>query len=103
MKVEIFTPVIYYGSPDSRPGWPPIARLFESDRGLLSISRGFEQCEAAFEAGFDSLNLAEHHYSTSQMTPAPHLFAAALGQGLAPAQAAGFGPAPPRPQPGHAP
>ena len=91
MKVEIFTPVIYYGSPDSRPGWPPVARLFESDRGLLSISRGFEQCEAAFEAGFDSLNLAEHHYSTSQMTPAPHLFAAALGQRLPTAQIGLFG------------
>lgn len=91
MKAELFTPVVYYGSPESRTGWPPAGRLFEGDRGLLSISRGFEQCEAGFEAGFDSLNLAEHHYSTAQMTPAPHLFAAALGQRLPTAQIGLFG------------
>ncbi|MGY4711522.1 LLM class flavin-dependent oxidoreductase [Mycolicibacterium sp. CBM1] len=43
---------------------------------------GFEQMAAGFEAGFDSLNIAEHHYSTSQMSPSPHLFAAALGEYL---------------------
>jgi alkanesulfonate monooxygenase SsuD/methylene tetrahydromethanopterin reductase-like flavin-dependent oxidoreductase (luciferase family) len=82
MKVEIFTPVVYYGSASAVRDWPLAARLFESDRGTLSIQRGFEQMEAAFDAGFDSLNLAEHHYSTAQMTPTPHLFAAALGERL---------------------
>lgn len=91
MQVEIFTPVVYYGSAAEVRDWPLPARLFESDRGVLSIHRGFEQFEAAFEAGFDSLNLAEHHYSTAQMTPTPHLFAAALGQRLPDAQIAILG------------
>lgn len=91
MKVEIFTPVIYYGLPGQNPGWPPAPRLFDAECGLLSISRGFEQCEVAHAVGFDSLNLAEHHYSTSQMTPAPHLFAAALGQRVPDAQIAILG------------
>jgi alkanesulfonate monooxygenase SsuD/methylene tetrahydromethanopterin reductase-like flavin-dependent oxidoreductase (luciferase family) len=86
MKVEIFTPVVYYGSASGVGDWPLPARLFEGERGLLSMQRGFEQFEAAFSAGFDSLNLAEHHYSTSQMTPAPLLFAAALGERLPQAQ-----------------
>jgi alkanesulfonate monooxygenase SsuD/methylene tetrahydromethanopterin reductase-like flavin-dependent oxidoreductase (luciferase family) len=91
MKVEIFTPVSYYGSASAVSDWPLPARLFESDKGILSIQRGFEQFEAAFEAGFDSLNLAEHHYSPAQMTPAPHLFAAALGERLPQAQIAILG------------
>lgn len=91
MKVEIFTPVNYYGSASAVADWPLPARLFESDKGTLSIQRGFEQFEAAFEAGFDSLNLAEHHYSPAQMTPAPHLFAAALGERLPQAQIAILG------------
>jgi alkanesulfonate monooxygenase SsuD/methylene tetrahydromethanopterin reductase-like flavin-dependent oxidoreductase (luciferase family) len=86
MKTEIFTPVVYYGSAAEISDWPLPARLFEGERGLLSIQRGYEQFEAAFEAGFDSLNLAEHHYSTSQMTPAPLLMAAALGERLPRAQ-----------------
>jgi alkanesulfonate monooxygenase SsuD/methylene tetrahydromethanopterin reductase-like flavin-dependent oxidoreductase (luciferase family) len=91
MKIEIFTPVVYYGDAAGVSDWPLPTRLFEGDRGLLSIQRGFEQFEAAFEAGFDSLNLAEHHYSTSQMTPAPLLLAAALGERLPRAQIAILG------------
>jgi len=91
MKVEIFTPVNYHGTAATVADWPLPARLFESDKGTLSIQRGFEQFEAASDAGFDSLNLAEHHYSPAQMTPAPHLFAAALGQRLPQAQIAILG------------
>lgn len=90
MQVEIFTPVVYYGSA-ALSGWPPPPRMFDGEAGLASIKCGFEQCEAAFEAGFDSLNLAEHHYSAAQMTPAPHLFAAALGQRLPDARIGLFG------------
>ncbi len=43
MRVEIFTPVVYYGSASSIGDWPLPARLFEGERGLLSIQRGFEQ------------------------------------------------------------
>ncbi len=81
MKVDLFTPVVYYGS-TTEADWPMPASLFESERGSLSIQRGFEQFEAGHEAGFDALTLAEHHYSPSQMAPAPLLFAAALGQRL---------------------
>jgi|tagenome__1003787_1003787.scaffolds.fasta_scaffold20652229_2 alkanesulfonate monooxygenase SsuD/methylene tetrahydromethanopterin reductase-like flavin-dependent oxidoreductase (luciferase family) len=91
MKVEIFTPVVYYGSGAGAADWPMPARLFDSERGTASIQRGFEQLEAAHEAGFDSLNLAEHHYSPAQMTPTPHLFAAALGERLPQAQIAVLG------------
>lgn len=91
MKVELFNPVNYYGAASEIADWPLPARLFESDKGLLSIQRGFEQYEAAFDAGFDSLNLAEHHYSPVQMTPAPHLLAAALGERLPQAQIAIMG------------
>jgi alkanesulfonate monooxygenase SsuD/methylene tetrahydromethanopterin reductase-like flavin-dependent oxidoreductase (luciferase family) len=91
MKVEIFTPVVYYGHPVENPDWPFAPRLFDSERGLLSMERGLQQCEAAHAAGFDSLNFAEHHYSTSQMTPAPLLFAAALGQRVPEAQIAILG------------
>ncbi len=91
MKVEIFTPVVYYGEAATVKDWPVAPRLFDSSHGMLSIQCGFEQMEAAHDAGFDSLNLAEHHYSTSQMTPTPHLFAAALGQRLPTAQIAILG------------
>lgn len=91
MKVEIFTPVNYYGAASAVRDWPLPTRIFERDRGLLSIQRGFEQLEAAYEAGFDSLNLAEHHYSPAQMTPTPLLFAAALGERLPQAQIAVMG------------
>jgi alkanesulfonate monooxygenase SsuD/methylene tetrahydromethanopterin reductase-like flavin-dependent oxidoreductase (luciferase family) len=91
MKVEFFNPVVYRGSTEGVVDWPPAARLFESERGVESIQRGFEQFEAAHEAGFDSLNLAEHHYSVSQMTPTPHQFAAALGERLPSAQIAILG------------
>lgn len=91
MKVEIFTPVVYYGHPVENPDWPFAPRLFDSERGVLSMERGLRQCEAAHAAGFDSLNFAEHHYSTSQMTPAPLLFAAALGQRVPGAQIAIMG------------
>lgn len=91
MKVEFFNPVVYRGSTAGIVDWPPAARLFESERGIESIRQGLEQFEAAHAAGFDSLNLAEHHYSTSQMTPTPHLFAAALGERVPDAQIAILG------------
>jgi len=86
MKVEIFTPVNYYGEAASAPDWPLPPRLFDQEDGVSSIARGFAQLEAAHRAGFDSLNLAEHHYSAAQMTPAPIIFAAALGERLPDAQ-----------------
>jgi alkanesulfonate monooxygenase SsuD/methylene tetrahydromethanopterin reductase-like flavin-dependent oxidoreductase (luciferase family) len=43
---------------------------------------GMQQCEAAFAAGFDSLNFAEHHYSVNQLSPSPIFYAGLLGQRL---------------------
>lgn len=67
MKVEISTPVTYYGLASLVADWPLPSRLLESDKGTLSIQRGFEQFEAAFDAGFDSLNHAEHNNSPAQL------------------------------------
>jgi alkanesulfonate monooxygenase SsuD/methylene tetrahydromethanopterin reductase-like flavin-dependent oxidoreductase (luciferase family) len=91
LKLEIFTPVNYYGNASRIAEWPLPSRLFDSADGMTSIENGFLQFEAAHRAGFDSLNLAEHHYSPAQMTPAPHLFAAALGQRIPDAQIAILG------------
>jgi alkanesulfonate monooxygenase SsuD/methylene tetrahydromethanopterin reductase-like flavin-dependent oxidoreductase (luciferase family) len=82
MKVETFIPVAYYGAASAVQDWPLPSRLFEPDKGMMSIQRAFEQFEAAHEAGFDWLNMAEHHYSPAQMTPSPQVFAAALGERL---------------------
>ncbi|HWM22141.1 MAG TPA: LLM class flavin-dependent oxidoreductase [Ilumatobacteraceae bacterium] len=49
---------------------------------MRSMECGFEQCEAAFRAGFDSINFAEHHYSINQLSPSPIFYAGILGQRL---------------------
>ncbi|MEV5843513.1 LLM class flavin-dependent oxidoreductase [Streptomyces sp. NPDC051985] len=85
MKVELFTPVNYYGEVEAPEEWPLPPRGYSGEQGARALQLGYEQMEAAHEAGFDSLNLAEHHYSL-QMTPVPHLVAAALGERLPNAQ-----------------
>ena len=82
MKVEIFTPVSYYGPVEART-WPTPPRQYDPAHGMRSMEHGFEQCEAAFTAGFDSLNFAEHHYSINQLSPSPIFYAGLLGQRLA--------------------
>ena len=47
---------------------------------MRSYEAGLEQCQTAYAAGFDSLNVTEHHYSTGLMSAAPHQLIAALGQ-----------------------
>jgi len=81
MKVEIFTPVSYYGPVEART-WPTPPREYDPIHGMRSMEHGFEQCEAAFKAGFDSLNFAEHHYSINQLSPSPIFYAGLLGQRL---------------------
>ena len=49
------------------------------------------ECEAALDAGFDSLNFAEHHYSPNQLTPNPIFFAAVAGRRFPDAQIGVFG------------
>ena len=49
------------------------------------------ECGAALDAGFDSLNFAEHHYSPKQLTPNPIIFAAVAGRRFPDAQIGVFG------------
>ena len=81
MKVEIFVPVSYYGPVEART-WPTPPRQYDPVHGMRSMEHGFEQCEAAHRAGFDSLNFAEHHYSINQLSPSPIFYAGLLGQRL---------------------
>jgi alkanesulfonate monooxygenase SsuD/methylene tetrahydromethanopterin reductase-like flavin-dependent oxidoreductase (luciferase family) len=81
LKIEIFTPVSYYGQVDTRT-WPTPPRCYDPAQGTDSMRKGLEQCAAAFAAGFDSLNFAEHHYSTAQLSPDPITYAGILGQQL---------------------
>ena len=80
MKVEIFVPVSYYGPVDK--AWPTPPRCYDPQIGMQSMEWGMQQCEAAFKAGFDSLNFAEHHYSVNQLSPSPIFYAGLLGQRL---------------------
>jgi alkanesulfonate monooxygenase SsuD/methylene tetrahydromethanopterin reductase-like flavin-dependent oxidoreductase (luciferase family) len=81
MKIELFTPVSYYGPVDA-DSWPTPPRCYDPQRGMESVRRGLEQSVAAYEAGFDSLNFAEHHYSTAQLSPDPITYAGILGREL---------------------
>lgn len=84
MKVELVIPFRYFAAkPEGMPSSPG---GFEADSGLRSFQLGLEQAEAGYRAGFDSLNVTEHHYSTSLMSAAPHQLVAALGQRLPDAQ-----------------
>src|SRR4051812_14541839 len=89
MKVEIFTPVSYYGPVDA--SWPTPSRCYDPAIGRRSMECGMQQGEAAFAAGFDSLNFAEHHYSVNQLSPSPIFYAGPLGQRLPKANIAVLG------------
>ena len=84
MKVELIVPFRYAGADASLALASP--GDFDPQRGRQSFEVGLQQCEAADEAGFDSINVTEHHYSTGQMSAAPHVLIAALGQRLPTAQ-----------------
>jgi alkanesulfonate monooxygenase SsuD/methylene tetrahydromethanopterin reductase-like flavin-dependent oxidoreductase (luciferase family) len=80
MKVDLFTPFVYYGDISQANGIQFPQRLFDPEAGKLSIDKGIAEATAAHKAGFDRLTFAEHHYSAVQMTPAPMLVAAAIGR-----------------------
>lgn len=84
MKVELLVPFRYFGSDSGSV--PASPGDFDQQAGLRSFEWGLQQCEAGFTAGFDSINVTEHHYSTGQMSAAPQLFIAAAGQRLPAAQ-----------------
>jgi alkanesulfonate monooxygenase SsuD/methylene tetrahydromethanopterin reductase-like flavin-dependent oxidoreductase (luciferase family) len=84
MKVELIVPFRYFGT-DPAHALTSLSD-FDPQLGLRSFEFGMHQCDAAFAAGFDSINVTEHHHSSGQMTGAPHLLVAALGQRLPTAQ-----------------
>ncbi len=90
MKMEFFQTLTYYG-PDHGDSWPAPPRIYDPEYGRLTLERGIEQCVAAHEAGFDSLNFAEHHYSPKQLSPDPIIYAGIVGRQLPTANIGLFG------------
>jgi alkanesulfonate monooxygenase SsuD/methylene tetrahydromethanopterin reductase-like flavin-dependent oxidoreductase (luciferase family) len=89
-KVELFNPVIYYGDLED-PSWPVPPRMYDTARGVESMEWGFVQAEVAAEAGFDSINFAEHHYSPNQLSPNPIIYAGIAGKRIPNVQIGVFG------------
>ena len=56
-----------------------------------TIEHAVDRVRRALDAGFDSLNFAEHHYSPKQLTPNPIIFAAVAGRQFPDAQIGVFG------------
>ena len=90
MKLEFFQTFTYYG-PDHGSSWPAPPRCYDSEWGRATVNYGLDQCSAALDAGFDSLNFAEHHYSPKQLTPNPIPMAAIAGKRFPDANIGVFG------------
>lgn len=90
MKMEFFQTFCYHG-PDHGSSWPAPPRIYDVDYGRLTYDRGIDECIAAHEAGFDSINFAEHHYSPKQITPDPIVMAGIVGRQLPTANIGVFG------------
>jgi len=90
MKLEFFHTMNYWG-PDHGDSWPAPPRICETPWVSATIEHGLIECGAALDAGFDSLNFAEHHYSPKQLTPNPIIFAAVAGRRFPDAQIGVFG------------
>jgi alkanesulfonate monooxygenase SsuD/methylene tetrahydromethanopterin reductase-like flavin-dependent oxidoreductase (luciferase family) len=78
MKFSYFGAVPYI-APEVARGWPVAPRHFDRSFGPSSMEQATVLFELAHELGFDALTVAEHHYATRQITPAPIVTAAALG------------------------
>lgn len=90
MKIEFFHTMNYWG-PNHGDSWPAPPRICDTEWVRATYGHGFTECAAALDAGFDSLNFAEHHYSPKQLTPNPIIFAAVAGQQFPSAQIGVFG------------
>lgn len=90
MKLEFFHTMNYWG-PNHGDSWPAPPRICETEWVSATIEHGLIECAAALDAGFDSLNFAEHHYSPKQLTPNPIIFAAVAGRQFPTAQIGVFG------------
>lgn len=90
MKLEFFQTMNYWG-PNHGDSWPAPPRICETEWVSATIEHGLVECAAALDAGFDSLNFAEHHYSPKQLTPNPIILAAVAGRRFPDAQIGVFG------------
>lgn len=90
MKLEFFHTMNYWG-PNHGDSWPAPPRICETEWVGATIEHGLKECAAALDAGFDSLNFAEHHYSPKQLTPNPIILAAVAGRQFPTAQIGVFG------------
>jgi alkanesulfonate monooxygenase SsuD/methylene tetrahydromethanopterin reductase-like flavin-dependent oxidoreductase (luciferase family) len=79
VKIEFFQTMNYHG-PVNVDSWPAPPRACESEWTKVTYEHSLDECGAALDAGFDSLNFAEHHYSPKQLTPNPVFFAALAGR-----------------------
>jgi alkanesulfonate monooxygenase SsuD/methylene tetrahydromethanopterin reductase-like flavin-dependent oxidoreductase (luciferase family) len=79
VKLEFYQTMIYSG-PDHGDSWPAPPRLSDPEFTHSTMDNALDQCGAAHDAGFDSLNFAEHHYSPKQLTPNPIVYAAVCGR-----------------------
>jgi alkanesulfonate monooxygenase SsuD/methylene tetrahydromethanopterin reductase-like flavin-dependent oxidoreductase (luciferase family) len=90
LQIEHFLTLSYYG-PDHGESWPAPPRTCEPEHARVTFERGVEQCEAAHQAGFDSLNFAEHHYTPKMLSPDPLIYAAVVGRHIPDTQIGLFG------------
>jgi alkanesulfonate monooxygenase SsuD/methylene tetrahydromethanopterin reductase-like flavin-dependent oxidoreductase (luciferase family) len=75
MKLDFYQTMIYRGS-DHGDSWPSPPRACDPVWAQATYDHSLDECGAALDAGFDSLNFAEHHYSPKQLTPDPVVYAA---------------------------
>lgn len=83
MQVELALLVPYHGGPATgEMPWPTPPRLYDSEVGRASMEHALAEATAAADAGFASVNFAEHHYSPAQLSPNPIIYATSIGQQL---------------------
>ncbi len=75
MKLDFYQTFAYLADEHPTP-WPAPPSACDPANAIDTIDRSFDQCDAALQAGFDGLTMAEHHYSPKQLSPNPIVFAA---------------------------
>jgi alkanesulfonate monooxygenase SsuD/methylene tetrahydromethanopterin reductase-like flavin-dependent oxidoreductase (luciferase family) len=90
VKLEFYQTMIYRG-PDHGDSWPAPPRVCDSEWAQVTYDHSLDECGAAIDAGFTSINFAEHHYSPKQLTPNPIVFAAIAGRRFSHTQIGIFG------------
>lgn len=78
MKIEFFQTFTYAG-PDHGSSWPAQPLACDPQWAAETYRVGLDECAAAVDAGFDTLSVAEHHYSPKNLTPSPMLLATLAG------------------------